>query len=157
MAPALCQQRSLINHCNPAQFEPTAGYITRHENIFSKACSARNKTPLMITVVLKPLQLHLIKNETQPNSNYLTATKRDNSAHFFLEGPLTGGGCCEGPPLSTELPRRQLCSPATGEEESDWAASQTTWKPCGKWRDGQILQTGRLPGIVTDRQTLPDN
>lgn len=64
-----------------------------------------------------------------------------NGAHFFLEGPLTGGGgsgacCCwEGPPFSTELPRGQLCSApaAMGEEEPDWAASQTTWKPCG-WR-----------------------
>lgn len=53
-----------------------------------------------------------------------------NSAHFFLEGPLTGGGCWEGPPFSTELPRRQLCSADAGEEEeSDRAASQTTWKP----------------------------
>lgn len=62
------------------------------------------------------------------------------SAHFFFEGPLTRGGCWDGPPFSTELPRRQLCSPDAGEEESDWVASQTTWKPCG-WeeRDRQIL------------------
>lgn len=53
-----------------------------------------------------------------------------SGAHFFFEGPLTGGGCWEGPPFSTELPRRQLCSPDAGEEdESDRAASQTTWKP----------------------------
>lgn len=52
-----------------------------------------------------------------------------NGAHFFLEGPLTGGGCWEGPPFSTELPRRQLCSPAAGEEESDRVVSQTSGKP----------------------------
>lgn len=56
--------------------------------------------------------------------------KPTNGAHFFLEGPLTGGGCWEGPPFSTELPRRQLCSPAAGEEEeSEREASQTTGKP----------------------------
>ncbi len=69
----------------------------------------------------------------------LHEVKLINGAHFFLEGPLTAGVCWEGPPFSTELPRRQLCSPAEGEEESDWAASQTTWKPCGWERDGQIL------------------
>lgn len=76
-----------------------------------------------------------------------------NSSHFFLEGPFTAGGCWEGPPFSTELPRRQLLSPAAGEEESDWAASQTTWNPCGwegemdrycRWMDERETQTQRF-------------
>lgn len=61
--------------------------------------------------------------------------KLNDTPHFFLEGLLAGGGCWDVPPLSMELPRRQLCSAAAGEEDSDWAASQTTWKPCGSEMD----------------------
>ena len=80
------------------------------------------------------------KNQCRVHSQMLPLSpllwdKFNCSAHFFLEGPLTSGGCWEGPPFSTELPRRQLCSPAAGEEESDWAVSQTAWKPCGWERE----------------------
>lgn len=72
------------------------------------------------------MQVDSLKLGTAPGLE----VKLIDGAHFFLEGPLTGGGCWEGPPFSTELPRRQLCSPDAGEEEeSDRAASQTTWKP----------------------------
>lgn len=103
-------------------FWPHAGYHTSASSSFLTA----SLTPRISDVTkTPPLSLSL-------------QVKLINGAHFFLEGPLTVGGCCcccwEGPPpFSTELPRRQLCSPAEGEEESDWAASQTTWKPCG-WR-----------------------
>ncbi len=54
------------------------------------------------------------------------------NTHFFgCENPFSKA-CCEDPPFSTELPRRQLCPVTEGEEESGWADSHTTCKP--RWK-----------------------
>lgn len=82
------------------------------------------------------------------------------NTHFFCcENPLSKA-CCEDPPFSTELPRRQLCPVTEGEEESGRADSHTTWKPRQKRRSHDPSRTmmlmhceGKLIYARTERAT----